>query len=90
MPVPCMVTVCDRFIDSICSDLRAPVYRLVSGMVLAETMNPVSRWGSNLDSNKACNTDYTKEQLCGYINVPVSALCLGACVFIVCLCLHGM
>ena len=37
--------------------IHAPVDKLVSGMVLAETMNPVSRWVSNLDSNKACGTD---------------------------------
>ena len=56
-------------------------------MVLAETMNPVSRRGSNLDSNKACNTDYTEEwsrgQLCGYINVPVSTLLGWMCVYCV-------
>ena len=73
-----MVTMCVRYIPC-CTDLRAPVYRLVSGMVLAETMNPVSRWGSNLDSNKACNTDYTDElskgQLCGCISVSAHCMC---------------
>ena len=67
--------------------IRAPVDRLVSGMVLAETTNPVSRWVSNLDSNKACSTDYTEEgsrgQLCGCISVPVSTLHVCMCVFCV-------